>query len=159
MSAQTTSRALLLSRPTLLLRTAIPKRAFSSTRPAQGGGIQYDPPTGWLFGRKPGEKRVKEGWENVFYFGYVGSFVVACIAYAFKPDTRYVWFLGHWKCDSVKMALTCRAEANPRTAYKPGRLRKPADDWKPRVSSPTQTPSPRRRRNDAETGSQWRVLP
>jgi len=56
-------------------------------RRAASHGSQYDPPTGWLFGVKPGEKYQKEGWEGLFYYGFVGSLVVFTIAYAFKPDT------------------------------------------------------------------------
>src|SRR5277367_497586 len=50
-------------------------------------GDHYDPPGGWLWGLRPGEKYEKEGWEGLFYYGFYGSFVVAAIAYAFKPDT------------------------------------------------------------------------
>lgn len=39
---------------------------------------------------KPGEKYQKEGWEGVWYWGFYGSFAVAIVAYAFKPDTRYI---------------------------------------------------------------------
>lgn len=56
-------------------------------RRAASHGTQYDAPTGWLFGVKPGEKYQKEGWESIFYYGFFGSFVVFTIAYAFKPDT------------------------------------------------------------------------
>jgi len=49
-----------------------------------------DPPTGWLFGVKPGEQYQKEGWEGVWYWGFFGSLAFAVVAYAFKPDTRYV---------------------------------------------------------------------
>ncbi|KAJ5362221.1 NADH:ubiquinone oxidoreductase ESSS subunit [Penicillium brevicompactum] len=45
------------------------------------------PPTGWLFGVKPGQKYAKEGWENIWYYGFIGSFLVAGVAYVFKPDT------------------------------------------------------------------------
>lgn len=63
-------------------------RAFSATpRPAASHGPQYDPPTGWLFGVKPGEKYQKEGWETPFYYGFCGSLVLAGVAYGFKPDT------------------------------------------------------------------------
>jgi len=66
-------------------------RAFSASAAKKSGdahhGPQYDPPTGWLFGVKPGEKYKKEGWEGIFYYGYCGSLVVFLIAYAFKPDT------------------------------------------------------------------------
>jgi len=47
----------------------------------------YDPPSGWLWGVKPGEKPEKEGWETVWYWGFFGSLGLATVAYAFKPDT------------------------------------------------------------------------
>ncbi|KAJ5755964.1 hypothetical protein N7533_005507 [Penicillium manginii] len=45
------------------------------------------PPTGWLFGVRPGQKYEKEGWEGIWYYGFIGSFLVAGVAYVFKPDT------------------------------------------------------------------------
>lgn len=48
---------------------------------------QYDPPTGWLFGVKPGEKPPVEGWENIWVYGFFGSLVAGAVGYAFKPDT------------------------------------------------------------------------
>ena len=75
-------------------RTAIPRTtttttsaAFSTTPRRAGGGVQVDPPSGWLFGVKPGEKYEKEGWENMFFWGFYGSLGVFAVAYAFKPDT------------------------------------------------------------------------
>lgn len=66
-------------------------RAFSQSQVVKGGhGTSYDPPSGWLFGVKPGEKYEKEGWEGPMYWGFCGSLILATIAYAFKPDTRYV---------------------------------------------------------------------
>ncbi|KAJ6189406.1 hypothetical protein N7519_004314 [Penicillium mononematosum] len=64
-------------------------QAFStrSSLRAADHGDHYDPPTGWLFGVKPGQKYVKEGWENIWYYGFIGSFLVAGVAYVFKPDT------------------------------------------------------------------------
>lgn len=53
-------------------------------------GDPYDPPTGYLFGVKPGQKYVKEGWENIWYYGFIGSLLAAGVAYIFKPDTSYV---------------------------------------------------------------------
>jgi hypothetical protein len=53
-------------------------------------GDHYDPPTGWLFGVKPGHQYVKEGWEGVWYYGFIGSLLAAGVAYVFKPDTSYV---------------------------------------------------------------------
>ncbi|EFQ96680.1 NADH:ubiquinone oxidoreductase kDa subunit [Nannizzia gypsea CBS 118893] len=81
------ARALSLPvRSRCLFRT--PQHARFSTRTSLlGAGGHYDPPTGWLFGVKPGHKYVKEGWETIFYYGFFGSFLVAGIAYVFKPDT------------------------------------------------------------------------
>ena len=63
-------------------------RQFSSTsQRAASHESQYDPPSGWLFGVKPGEKYQKEGWEGIFYWGFFGSLALAGVAYAFKPDT------------------------------------------------------------------------
>lgn len=83
--AATTATA--LTRASILPQTT--RRAFTATTARKAGahGPQYDPPTGWLFGVKPGEKAKKEGWEDLAYYGFVGSLVVFSIAYAFKPDT------------------------------------------------------------------------
>jgi hypothetical protein len=73
------------------------QRQISSTPARKGGdahGDPYDPPTGWLFGVKPGEKAEKEGWENVFYYGFFGSMAFGVVGYWFKPDTRYVMLFG-----------------------------------------------------------------
>ncbi|KAJ9131765.1 hypothetical protein NKR19_g9462 [Coniochaeta hoffmannii] len=64
------------------------RQQFSTSAPARAShGSQYDPPTGWLFGVKPGEKYKPEGWENLFFYGFCGSLAVFAVAYAFKPDT------------------------------------------------------------------------
>ncbi|MCJ1252562.1 hypothetical protein MMC24_000368 [Lignoscripta atroalba] len=47
----------------------------------------YDPPSGWLFGVPPGEKYKKEGWENIWVYGFFGSLLMAVVAYAYKPDS------------------------------------------------------------------------
>jgi hypothetical protein len=75
-----------------LLRKPHTSRAFStrSSLRAADHGDHYDPPNGWLFGVKPGQKYVKEGWENIWYIGFIGSLVAAGVAYVFKPDTSYV---------------------------------------------------------------------
>ncbi|KAK4044218.1 ESSS subunit of NADH:ubiquinone oxidoreductase-domain-containing protein [Parachaetomium inaequale] len=63
-------------------------RFFSTTpRRAGGGGMQYDPPSGWLWGVRPGEKYQNEGWEGPFFYGFWGSIIVFAVAYAWKPDT------------------------------------------------------------------------
>src|ERR1700759_5158187 len=76
-----------ISRPTSHLRPS--GRPLSSTAARQGGHApHYDPPTGWLWGVPPGTKPKKEPWENLMIYGYCGSFVVAGIAYIYKPDSR-----------------------------------------------------------------------
>jgi len=73
--------------------TATPvHRSLSSSAPRQASQEtahedHYDPPGGWLWGIPPGQQYKKEGWENITYYGFVGGFIVAGIAYAFKPDT------------------------------------------------------------------------
>ncbi|KAK1767635.1 ESSS subunit of NADH:ubiquinone oxidoreductase-domain-containing protein [Phialemonium atrogriseum] len=91
------ARAAVMQQPgaTSALVAAAPRRHLPTTTTTQtqmqsraaSHGSQYDPPTGWLFGVKPGEKYQKEGWENMFFYGFCGSLVVFTIAYAFKPDT------------------------------------------------------------------------
>jgi hypothetical protein len=89
-AAARTSTAVATRQPDLKFPLSF-RRTFSQTKSAQSGhGPSYDPPSGWLFGVKPGEKYQKEGWEGVWYWGFYGSFALATIAYAFKPDTRYV---------------------------------------------------------------------
>ncbi|CAL5874657.1 uncharacterized protein PFLUO_LOCUS8956 [Penicillium psychrofluorescens] len=72
-----------------LLRRPQNVQAFSTRSNLRSAdhGDHYDPPTGWLFGVKPGQKYEKEGWEGVWYWGFIGSMVVAGVAYVFKPDT------------------------------------------------------------------------
>lgn len=50
-------------------------------------GSHYDPPSGWLFGVPPDEKYKKEGWENIWVYGFWGSLGLAVVAYAYKPDS------------------------------------------------------------------------
>ncbi|KAJ5221705.1 uncharacterized protein N7469_010592 [Penicillium citrinum] len=78
-----------LLRSRCLLRRPQNVQGFSTRSALRGGdhGSHYDPPTGWLFGVKPGQKYEKEGWENIWYYGFIGSFLVAGVAYVFKPDT------------------------------------------------------------------------
>ncbi|KAF2451474.1 hypothetical protein P171DRAFT_492837 [Karstenula rhodostoma CBS 690.94] len=86
-AAARTSTAVATRQPNLKFPLSF-RRTFSQTKSTQGGhGPSYDPPSGWLFGVKPGEKYQKEGWEGVWYWGLYGSFAVAIVAYAFKPDT------------------------------------------------------------------------
>ncbi|GMF79492.1 unnamed protein product [Aspergillus oryzae] len=96
MSARTLSHSL---RSRCLLRRPQNIQGFSTRTNLRAAdhGDHYDPPTGWLFGVKPGQKYVKEGWENIWYYGFIGSLLVAGVAYVFKPDTSYVNPLGFGK--------------------------------------------------------------
>jgi hypothetical protein len=77
-----------LARAATRTTTTTSRQRFSTSRPAAAShGSQYDSPTGWLFGVKPGEKYKPEGWENLFFYGFCGSLAVFAVAYAFKPDT------------------------------------------------------------------------
>ncbi|PHH63047.1 hypothetical protein CDD82_1942 [Ophiocordyceps australis] len=68
-------------------RSTIPSpRLLSSTSRRCGGRPEYDPPTGWFLGIKPGEKREPEGWEWPMAF-FAGSLILTGVAYAFQPDT------------------------------------------------------------------------
>lgn len=65
-------------------------RPFSSTtlqRSGDGTHSHYDPPSGWLWGIPPGEKREKEGWEGVWIYGFFGGLLMGVVAYAYKPDS------------------------------------------------------------------------
>lgn len=82
------ARLQIIPRPTTAQRAGL-----SSTVPRSAGDHahedHYDPPTGWLFGVKPGEKYENEGWENVWYYGFLGSLLFGVVGYCYKPDTRY----------------------------------------------------------------------
>ncbi|KAI0860885.1 ESSS subunit of NADH:ubiquinone oxidoreductase-domain-containing protein [Xylaria cubensis] len=84
----TTTTAVRVTRALALQQQSTTTRPFTaSARTSASHGPQYDPPTGWLFGVKPGEKYQKEGWETPFFYGFCGSLVLAGVAYGFKPDT------------------------------------------------------------------------
>jgi hypothetical protein len=73
---------------TSLPANAQPGHAFSNSAVKRSGAEpHYDPPTGWLWGIPPGEKREPEGWEKLWVWGFWGSLGVAVVAYAYKPDT------------------------------------------------------------------------
>jgi hypothetical protein len=64
--------------------TAVQRRTMASG----GHASHYDPPSGWLFGQDPAAPKVKQDWENIFYYGFFGSLLATAIAYAYKPDTK-----------------------------------------------------------------------
>ncbi|CAL1695420.1 unnamed protein product [Somion occarium] len=104
--------------PSLLLRTlrAGASRRLPSTgrRYASGGhghghGPQYNEPTGWIFGEKPpppGQKRKKQGWENLWYVGMYGGMVLAGVLLYYKPDTT----IQTWALQEAKARMEARGE-------------------------------------------------
>ncbi|OAV94377.1 hypothetical protein PTTG_03369 [Puccinia triticina 1-1 BBBD Race 1] len=53
------------------------------------GEPHYNQPSGWLFGEKPlkpGQKRVREDWELIWYIGFWGTTFVGIIMQIYKPD-------------------------------------------------------------------------
>ncbi|EFZ02519.1 uncharacterized protein G6M90_00g037450 [Metarhizium brunneum] len=84
-------------------RQPIATRPFSVTSRRQGGGhgeSQFEPPTGWLWGIKPGEKPEPEGWEWPMYI-FCGSLLAAGVALAFKPDTS----VSTWALEEARRRL------------------------------------------------------
>ncbi|KAF2206708.1 hypothetical protein CERZMDRAFT_115621 [Cercospora zeae-maydis SCOH1-5] len=85
----TTPRTRLQIIPNLAARAHT--RPLSSTTARSAGDHahedHYDPPGGWLFGVKPGEKYENEGWENVWFYGFFGTMAFGVIGYCYKPDT------------------------------------------------------------------------
>ncbi|KAH7275824.1 hypothetical protein FSOLCH5_005456 [Fusarium solani] len=79
-----------------------PSRGFSVTARRRGGGgeHQFEPPTGWLWGVKPGEKAEPEGWEWPMYI-FLGSLVATGVALAFKPDTT----VSTWALEEARRRL------------------------------------------------------
>lgn len=73
---------------------------MSARRQGGGGEHQFDPPTGWLWGVKPGEKPEPEGWEWPTYI-LLGSLAATAVALAFKPDTT----VSTWALEEARRRL------------------------------------------------------
>ncbi|KAH6917319.1 ESSS subunit of NADH:ubiquinone oxidoreductase-domain-containing protein [Coprinopsis sp. MPI-PUGE-AT-0042] len=98
MLTSTTSRA---------LRSSVTR--LQGRRFASGEAPQYNEPTGWLFGEKPpppGQKRVKEDWENVFMVGMFGTMAFASVMLYYKPDTT----IQSWALKEAKERMEARGE-------------------------------------------------
>ncbi|GAC73388.1 hypothetical protein PANT_9d00081 [Moesziomyces antarcticus T-34] len=70
-------------------RCAALQRGTAAQARFASGGSSYNQPTGYLFGEKvpKGQKRQKENWENMWYFGMFGGMAFAAVALMYKPDT------------------------------------------------------------------------
>ncbi|KAL0072043.1 hypothetical protein AAF712_000966 [Marasmius tenuissimus] len=78
-------------------------------RLASGDAPHYNEPSGWLFGEKPpppGQKRVKESWENIWYIGMFGSMAFATVMLYYKPDTS----VNTWALQEAKNRMEARGE-------------------------------------------------
>ncbi|KIY47018.1 Ndufb11, NADH dehydrogenase 1 beta subcomplex subunit [Fistulina hepatica ATCC 64428] len=70
----------------------------------------YNEPSGYLFGEKPpppGKKRVKEGWENIWYIGMFGSMTFGAVMYYYKPGSS----IQTWALEEAKQRMEARGEA------------------------------------------------
>jgi len=82
---------------------------FQTKRYASHEAPQYNEPSGWLFGEKPpppGQKRVKEDWENVWYLGMFGTMAFAGVMLYYKPDTS----VQTWALREAKERMEARGD-------------------------------------------------
>ncbi|KAK7694847.1 hypothetical protein QCA50_002035 [Cerrena zonata] len=89
---------------------AIRRLPTTGRRYASGGhGPHYNEPSGWLFGEKPsptGDKRKKEGWENIWYAGIYGGMAAISVLLYYKPDTT----IQTWALQEAKARMEARGE-------------------------------------------------
>ncbi|THV04876.1 hypothetical protein K435DRAFT_746196 [Dendrothele bispora CBS 962.96] len=91
-------------------RAGLPTRNVTAQgKRLASGSPHYNEPSGWLFGEKPpppGQKRVKEGWENIWYIGMFGSMGVAAVMMYYKPDNS----IQTWALREAKERMEARGE-------------------------------------------------
>ncbi|KAG2044775.1 Ndufb11, NADH dehydrogenase 1 beta subcomplex subunit [Suillus americanus] len=99
---------MLLTSSLRALQVRVPRR-ITGRRFASHGPPQFNEPSGWLFGEKPpapGQKRVKEEWENIWYVGMFGSMAMAAVLLYYKPDTS----IQTWALREAKERMEARGE-------------------------------------------------
>jgi len=72
-------------------------------------GAAYNEPTGYLFGEKPpppGQKRKRESWETIYYWGMFGSLGVGTVLLYIKPDTT----IQTWALKEAKERMLARGD-------------------------------------------------
>ncbi|PVV01904.1 hypothetical protein BB560_003658 [Smittium megazygosporum] len=93
-------------------------RRISSSRLLRGGHAEpeFNEPGGYLFNRKPGEKYQKESWENITYYGFIGTMIFAAVGVYFKPDTT----IRGWARKEAEARMAARGDVldYKRTEYK-----------------------------------------
>ncbi|KAA1089266.1 hypothetical protein PGT21_012087 [Puccinia graminis f. sp. tritici] len=101
LAQQSTSLSRLASHPRLhrtsLLQQNVSGSLASSVR-FGSGEPHYNQPSGWLFGEKPlkpGQKRVREDWELIWYIGFWGTTFVGIIMQIYKPDRSITTWARH----------------------------------------------------------------
>ncbi|KII93579.1 hypothetical protein PLICRDRAFT_49620 [Plicaturopsis crispa FD-325 SS-3] len=90
------------------LHMSHPRRSVGR-RYASHGAPHFNEPTGLLFGEKPpapGQKRQKEDWENLWYYGMFGTMGVAAVLLYYKPDTS----VQTWALKEAKERMEARGE-------------------------------------------------
>ncbi|TDL28727.1 hypothetical protein BD410DRAFT_781259, partial [Rickenella mellea] len=99
-----------------LRRTARPCLSLASkTRSFASGHSEFNEPSGWLFGEKPlppGQKRQRESWEVIWYWGMFGGMGLAAVLLYYKPDTS----IQTWALKEAKERMKARGE---KVEYKP----------------------------------------
>jgi len=87
------------------LRSNIARRRYASH-----GAPQYNEPTGYIFGEKPpppGQKRKREEWELIWYWGMFGSMALAAVGLYYKPDTS----IQTWALKEAKARMEARGDS------------------------------------------------
>ncbi|KAL1306762.1 hypothetical protein AAFC00_005425 [Neodothiora populina] len=109
-------RAKALQTSVAIPRTMTAQRHLSITsqlRSAESHGDHYNPPGGWLFGVKPGEKYENEGWEKIWYWGFFAPLALCVIGYCYKPDTS----IQTWALEEARRRLEAEGIlADPETS-------------------------------------------
>ncbi|TFY83595.1 hypothetical protein EWM64_g425 [Hericium alpestre] len=96
-------------------RSALQCQRPASCKRFASHGAHFNEPTGHIFSEKPlppGQKRVKEDWENIWYLGMFGTMGLATLLLYYKPDTS----IQRWALKEAKERMEARGET---VEYKP----------------------------------------
>ncbi|CAO1636977.1 unnamed protein product [Parajaminaea phylloscopi] len=117
-SRSVTRAALTASKAPAAAPSAAIQRRFAS------GGGSYNEPTGSLFGEKPlkkGEKRKREDWELIWYFGMFGGIALAVVTQMYKPDTSIQsWAMPAAKKNLEESGRVWKYEPSPNSGHPNG---------------------------------------
>ncbi|KAI9297971.1 hypothetical protein K502DRAFT_300217 [Neoconidiobolus thromboides FSU 785] len=94
---------------TSLRLSSLASRSSRVLRGGGGGGYPYNEPGGRLFNEKPlqpGEKRVKEEWEGIWFWGWTAFFTIGFVGYYYKPDNS----ISTWAYHEAKRRMEERGE-------------------------------------------------